>query len=121
MPKFKLVWSPEGRTIDTVQAKDAKAAIKKTPAPYSKYKGEVYAEEVKETTADQYRAEVSKAMKDKYGITWQDACGDAEPLQKAQTEGMTPGQFVAWWAEKYDLDPCVEDMIITGRPGIGLA
>jgi hypothetical protein len=42
---WKLFWAPEGRCIAEVVAKDAHAAVKKTPAQYSKYRGEVYAEE----------------------------------------------------------------------------
>ncbi len=40
---WRIVWSPEGRTIATVQAKTARAAIRKAPMPYRKYKGEMYA------------------------------------------------------------------------------
>lgn len=43
---FKLYWSPEGRCIATVTAKDASEAKKKAPKPYRKYLGEVYAEEL---------------------------------------------------------------------------
>lgn len=41
MAKYRLIWSPEGKTIAIVEASDAKAAKKLTPAPYSKYLGEV--------------------------------------------------------------------------------
>lgn len=46
MPRFKLFWSPEGKHIATVEAADARAAIRLTPPPYKKYLGEVYADEV---------------------------------------------------------------------------
>lgn len=46
MKTYELFWSPEGRRIATVQAKDAKAAIRKAPLPYRKYPGEIYAVEV---------------------------------------------------------------------------
>lgn len=45
--KYDLYWGPTGSRIATVEATSAKAAIKKTPRPYSKYKGEVYAEHVR--------------------------------------------------------------------------
>jgi hypothetical protein len=45
--KFKIVWSPEGRTIATVDARDEKSAKSQAPAPYKRYMGEVYVEEVK--------------------------------------------------------------------------
>ena len=46
LKKFKIYWSPEGRCIATVDAKDAVTAKKQTPAPYKRYMGEVYVEEV---------------------------------------------------------------------------
>lgn len=46
MKTYKLVWSPTGQTIATVTASTMRAAIRKAPKPYSKYKGEIYAEEI---------------------------------------------------------------------------
>ena len=46
MKTFVLYWSLAGHKIATVQAKDAKAAIRKAPLPYRKFLGEVYAVEV---------------------------------------------------------------------------
>jgi hypothetical protein len=40
---FTLYWAPEGRRIATVQARDERAAKRKTPQPYRKYLGEIYA------------------------------------------------------------------------------
>ena len=42
--EYVVVWAPTGQVIKTVRAKDALSARKKTPAPYKKYMGEVYAE-----------------------------------------------------------------------------
>ena len=47
LKKFNLFWSPEGRIIAQVEATTAKIAKSKAPKPYSKYKGEIYVEEVK--------------------------------------------------------------------------
>lgn len=44
LPVWKLFWAPEGRCIAEVRAKDAQAAVRKTPLPWRKYLGEVYAE-----------------------------------------------------------------------------
>lgn len=41
---YYLYWAPEGRCIAKVRAASREAAIRKTPKPYSKYKGEVYAQ-----------------------------------------------------------------------------
>lgn len=49
---YDLYWSPEGRKIATVSANSRKAAIKKTPKPYHKALGEVYA-------TNAWRAEIS--------------------------------------------------------------
>lgn len=46
MKTFRLVWSPTGQEIANVTARDARAARRKAPAPYRKYLGEIYAEEV---------------------------------------------------------------------------
>lgn len=42
MQKWLIFWSPEGRPIKEVEAKDEQSARKKTPLPYKKYMGEVY-------------------------------------------------------------------------------
>lgn len=44
MNGYRLIWSPTGQCIATVQAKNARAAIRKAPAPYRKYLGEIRAE-----------------------------------------------------------------------------
>lgn len=51
---YKVVWSPEGRTLNCVWAKDAKSAIRKVTrgTSYAKYRGEVYAEDVTTTFAN---------------------------------------------------------------------
>lgn len=41
---YDLIWTPEGRKIATVVARDASAAIRKAPKPYRKYLGEIYAD-----------------------------------------------------------------------------
>jgi hypothetical protein len=47
LKKFNIIWSPEGRTIATVWARDERSAKSQTPAPYKRYMGEVYVEEKK--------------------------------------------------------------------------
>lgn len=47
---FDLYWSPEGRKIACVDAKDERAAIRKAPQPYRKFLGEIYAVETVCTT-----------------------------------------------------------------------
>ena len=44
---YRLIWSPEGRTIATVLATSEKAARRQAPAPYRKYLGEIAVEECK--------------------------------------------------------------------------
>lgn len=46
MKTWNLFWSPEGKQIATVKARTARAAVRKAPAPYRRYLGEVYATEV---------------------------------------------------------------------------
>lgn len=43
MIKFKLYWAPTGETIAIVYAVSMRSAIRKAPAPYRKYLGEIYA------------------------------------------------------------------------------
>ena len=46
MKTYELFWSPEGRKIATVNARNMRAAIRKAPMPYRRYLGEIYAVEV---------------------------------------------------------------------------
>jgi hypothetical protein len=39
---FDIFWAPEGRCIETVDAKTAHAAKRKAPKPFRKYLGEIY-------------------------------------------------------------------------------
>ncbi len=43
MRTWDLYWSPEGKQIDTVQARTYKAALRKAPMPYRRFLGEIYA------------------------------------------------------------------------------
>jgi len=46
MKTYTLFWSPSGQIIATgVQARTARAAIRKAPMPWRKYRGEIYAVE----------------------------------------------------------------------------
>ena len=44
MNTYRLIWGPTGQTIATVQARTPRAAVRKAPAPYRKYLGEIRAE-----------------------------------------------------------------------------
>lgn len=52
-----------------------------------------------------YRAVVSEEMVRVYRITWNDACGDEEPLVRAENDGDSPTEFVKWWGDRYELTP----------------
>ena len=45
LTSYRLTWSPEGKYIGTVKAKDPKSARRKAPLPYRKYLGEIAVEE----------------------------------------------------------------------------
>lgn len=45
MKTYKLVWSPSGQAIATVQARTLREARRKAPMPWRKYLGEIYAEQ----------------------------------------------------------------------------
>lgn len=49
---YKVFWSPEGRCIATVTARDARAAKRKAPQPYRRYLGELYVELVPMTNRE---------------------------------------------------------------------
>lgn len=55
-------------------------------------------------TLPEYEEAVTIEMKKRYGITWEDACGDAEPLTAALRYGESPEEFVARWGDRYDLE-----------------
>ena len=48
MQTYILFWSPEGRPIGYCEADNAKSALKRTPKPYRRYMGEVYAQTLEE-------------------------------------------------------------------------
>lgn len=47
--------------------------------------------------------QVSELLQRDYGIDWNDACGDMDPIEFALRDGLSPADFVEYWAEKYDL------------------
>jgi hypothetical protein len=55
-------------------------------------------------TLPEYEVAVSIEMKRRYGITWEDACGDTQPLTAAFRNGESPEEFVAWWGDRYELE-----------------
>lgn len=46
MNTYELYWSPEGRKIATVSAKNIRAAVRLAPQPYRKFLGEIYTKEI---------------------------------------------------------------------------
>jgi hypothetical protein len=54
---------------------------------------------------DAYQVAVSAELLREYGLTWQDACGDMEPLLRAIADGLRPADFVQDFAERYELEP----------------
>ena len=52
-----------------------------------------------------FKNRVSVRMLAVYGIDWNDACGDDEPLLTAIEDRWTAEEFVGWWGEKFDLEP----------------
>jgi hypothetical protein len=40
---YALYWAPTGERIATVQARNPRAAVRKAPAPWRRYLGEIYA------------------------------------------------------------------------------
>jgi len=51
-----------------------------------------------------YKRKVDVHFKEIYGSTWDDLCGEEEPLADAIDEGEDPKEFVLRFGEKYDLD-----------------
>lgn len=66
---------------------------------------------------DEYREAVSRYMEKFYCLTWDDACGEEEPIRRAMESKETPAEFAEWWALKYDLDRRTEGPY--GIRGIG--
>lgn len=56
-------------------------------------------------TAKQFLARVDRFLVKRYGITWADACGDPEPIERALAEGESPEDWAEAWAIKADLEP----------------
>lgn len=56
-------------------------------------------------TAKQFLARVDSFMVKRYGITWADACGDREDIERAARDREQPEEWAEAWAIKYDLEP----------------
>ncbi|MBK9241151.1 MAG: hypothetical protein IPL75_12985 [Acidobacteria bacterium] len=54
-------------------------------------------------TFDEWAAQVDVVCTANLACSWNDLCGEVEPLRAAFDAGESPVQFVLWWAEKYDL------------------
>lgn len=46
---------------------------------------------------------VDALCREHLACSWQDLCGDPEPLEAGYEAGHTSMEFVRWFAEKYDL------------------
>lgn len=56
------------------------------------------------TSVPLFRQQVDQEMLRLFGISWADACGDAEPLERAIDRGSSPREFALWWGDRYDLE-----------------
>lgn len=54
-------------------------------------------------TFEEWAAQVDAVCTAHLACSWNDLCGETEPLRAAFAAGESPVQFVLWWAEKYDL------------------
>ena len=52
-----------------------------------------------------FHDDVNDQLLKRYGISWQDACGDPRPLRSAIEDGLAPEEFVVEFARKYGLVP----------------
>lgn len=57
-----------------------------------------------EMTVEEFIDELNPYMQEKYFLTWEEAAGDREPIERAIQNGMSPREFADWYAEKYGLD-----------------
>lgn len=53
----------------------------------------------------EWKSAVDSRFKVKTGNSWDDLCGDEEPLRDAYGNGLSPEEFVEHWMDKYDLEP----------------
>jgi len=56
-------------------------------------------------TLIRYEVAVSSELLKEYALTWADACGDQEVLERAFDDQLTVREFVNWFAQKYGLTP----------------
>lgn len=52
---------------------------------------------------EEWKQQVDALFRKLVGPSWNDLCGDEEPLQKAFERGETPNDFVHEYVAKYDL------------------
>jgi len=46
---------------------------------------------------------VDSLCRERLACSWADLCGEQQPLSDGFSAGMSPLEFVDWWARKYDL------------------
>jgi len=58
-----------------------------------------------ERTFDEWAMEVDRLCRAHLACSWNDLCGDKEPLERSYRCEESPEDFVRWWTQKYDLEP----------------
>lgn len=53
---------------------------------------------------DRWCTEVNEVCLRFLRCSWEDLCGDEEPLKQGFEDGLLPLEFTRGWQEKYDLD-----------------
>lgn len=61
---------------------------------------------------------VDSLCRKKLACSWADLCGEQQPLCDGFSAGMSPLEFVDWWADKYDLTLVAEWLHPFGKFGI---
>ncbi len=82
--------------------KPAISVFGRRPQPQAVGEGEPEIDHIPQTV-EQYLARLNPYMEKTYGLDWDAAAGDIEPIERAIQQGATPEEFADWFASKYDL------------------
>ncbi len=103
---YRLIWSPEGKSIGIVQAKDVSAARRKAPKPYRKYLGEIGVELIAPETVN--------LVVGIYRVVWR--ADDSCYVTSLVNGGMVDSFVRGGWLDTGRLSDDVRDAAMAARP-----
>jgi hypothetical protein len=109
---YRLIWSPEGKTIAVVEAKDIKSARRKAPKSYRKYLGEIGVELIAPI--------VVNTIVGIYRVVWRadDSCYVTSLVNGGMVDCFNLSAYRGVWMDTGRLPDDVRDAAMAARPEV---